>query len=249
MQVAGGKDGFLLLPVFLPGYGKEQAGGAVEGLSAAGKADGGEEVKHNIHEGSERSRSMGKNKVGGSMTVKEVFQGARSVLPLMQKAEIVAHCAERCIDRVVVNTGEKFRGDTPPMYRENGQRKRRYLLGVLVRGYLVIDFDGCEGDPWLMSADDYDRLGGLTLLNRIDRMKKEGDVLRDKAFDLLADFRDLEKMLNTEIYANLAVMNDVVARMNMAMQSAVTPESLQELTAMAEELKKTADDMRNATEK
>ena len=74
-------------------------------------------------------------------------------------------------------------------------------------------------------------------------------MLRDKAFDLLADFRDLEKMLNTEIYANLAVMNDVVARMNMAMQSAVTPESLQELTAMAEELKKTADDMQNATEK
>lgn len=249
MRGADGKDGFLLLPVFLPGNREEQTGGTVEGLPAAGKADCGEEVKHNIHEESERSRSMDKSKVGGSMTVKEVFQGARSVLPLMQKAEIVAHCAERCIDRVVVNTGEKFRGDTPPMYRENGQRKRRYLLGVLVRGYLAIDFDGCEGDPWLMSADDYDRMGGMTLLNRIDRMKKEGDVLRDKAFDLLADFRDLEKMLNTEIHANLAVMNDVVARMNMAMQSAVTPEKLQELTAMAEELQKTADDIQNVTEK
>ena len=79
--------------------------------------------------------------------------------------------------------------------------------------------------------------------------KKEGDALRDKAFDLLADFRDLEKMLNTEIYANLAVMNDVVARMNMAMQSAVTPEKLQELTAMADELQKTAEDIQNATKK
>lgn len=192
---------------------------------------------------------MDKNKVGGSMTVKEIFRGARSVLPLMQKAEIVSHCAERCIDRVVVNTGERFRGDVPPMYRENGQRKRRYLMGILARAYLRLDFDGCEDDPWLMSADDYDKMGGMTLLNRIDRMKKEGDVLRDKAFDLLADFRDLEKMLNTEIYANLAVMNDVVARMNMAMQSAVTPEKLQELTAMADELQKTAEDIQNATEK
>ena len=128
-------------------------------------------------------------------------------------------------------------------------KKKMDLLGVLVRGYLAIDFDGCDGDPWLMSADDYDRMGGMTLLNRIDRMKKEGDVLRDKAFDLLADFRDLEKMLNTEIHANLAVMNDVVARMNMAMQSAVTPEKLQELTAMADELQKTAKDIQNATEK
>lgn len=192
---------------------------------------------------------MGKNKVDEDLAMKEIFQGARAYLPLMQKTEIVAHCAERCIDRVVVNTGEKFRGDTPPMYRENGQRKRRYLLGVLVRGYLAIDFDGCEGDPWLMSADDYDRMGGLTLLNKIDRMKKEGDALRDKAFDLLADYRDLEKMLNTEIYANLNIMNDPVARMNMAMQSAVTPESLQELAAMAEELQKTATDIQNATEK
>ena len=192
---------------------------------------------------------MGKNKVDADLAMKEIFQGARAYLPLIQKAEIVAHCAERCIDRVVVNMGEKFRGDTPPMYRENGQRRRRYLLGILVRWYLATDFDGCEDDMWLMSADDYDRLGGLTLLNKIDRMKKEGDALRDKAFDLLADYRDLEKMLNTEIYANLNIMNDPVARMNMAMQSAVTPESLQELTAMAEELQKTATDIQNATEK
>ena len=100
-----------------------------------------------------------------------------------------------------------------------------------------------------MSADDYDRIGGIMLLNRIDRKKREGDVLRDKAFDLLADFRDLEKMLNTEIYANLAVMNDVVARMNMAMQSAVTPENLQELTAMADELEKTAEDIKKTKQK
>lgn len=192
---------------------------------------------------------MGKNKVDADLAMKEIFQGARAYLPLMQKTDIVAHCAERCIDQVVVDTGERFRGDTPPMYRENGQRRRRYLMGILVRWYLATDFDGCEDDMWLMSADDYDRLGGLTLLNKIDRMKKEGDALRDKAFDLLADYRDLEKMLNTEIYANLNIMNDPVARMNMAMQSAVTPESLQELAAMAEELQKTATDIQNATEK
>lgn len=191
---------------------------------------------------------MGKNTVGKEPAMKEIFAGARVYLPLMQKSDLVRHCAERCIDRVLVSTDEKFRGDTPPMYRENGQRKRRYLLGVLVRGYLAIDFEGCEDDLWLMSADDYDRMGGLTLLNRIDRMKKEGDALRDKAFDLLADYRDFEKMLNTEIYANLAVMNDTVARMNMAMQSAVTPESLQELTAMAEELKHITEDMQSQTE-
>lgn len=172
------------------------------------------------------------------LSMKEVFSKANAYMPLMVKTEIVSHCAERCIDRVVVNTGEKFRGDTPPMYRENGQRKRRYLLGILARAYLRLNFDGCGGDRWLMSADDYDWVGGVQLINQIDRMKKQSDTLRDKAYDLLADYRDLEKMMNTEINANLSIMNDVVARMSMSAASAMTPESVQELVELAEKAQK-----------
>ena len=172
------------------------------------------------------------------ITMKELFAKAHTYVPLMGKAAIVSHCAERCIDRVVVNTGERFRGDVPPMYRENGQRKRRYLMGILARAYLRLDFEGCEEDKWLMSADDYDLVGGVQLVNQIDRMKKQSDALRDKAYDLLADYRDLEKMLNTEINANLAVMNDVVARMAMSSAAAMTPESMKELVELAEQVQK-----------
>lgn len=172
------------------------------------------------------------------LAMKEIFHKANAYVPLMEKTAIVSHCAERCIDRVVVSTGEKFRGDTPPMYRENGQRKRRYLMGILVRAYLRLDFDGCEEDKWLMSADDYDLVCGVHLINQIDRMKKQSDALRDKAYDLLADYRDLEKMLNTEINANLSIMNDVVARMTMSAASAMTPESVQELVELAEKVQK-----------
>lgn len=172
------------------------------------------------------------------ITMKEVFAKANAYVPLMEKAAIVSHCAERCIDRVVVDTGERFRGDVPPMYRENGQRKRRYLMGILARAYLRLDFDGCEEDKWLMSADDYDLVCGVQLVNQIDRMKKQSDALRDKAYDLLADYRDLEKMLNTEINANLAVMNDVVARMAMSSAAAMTPENMKELVELAEQVQK-----------
>lgn len=174
------------------------------------------------------------------ITMKEIFGEANTYVPLMEKAEIVSHCAERCIDRVVVSTGEKFRGDVPPMYRENGQRKRRYLMGILARAYLRLDFEGCEGDKWLLSADDYDLVQGAQLINRVDRMKKQSDALRDKAYDLLADYRDLEKMLNTEINANLSIMNDVVARMMMTTAASITPESMQELVEMAEQVQKSS---------
>ena len=182
------------------------------------------------------------------ITVKEVFAKANTYVPLMEKAAIVRHCAERCIDRVVVDTGEKFRGDVPPMYRENGQRKRRYLLGILVRAYLRLDFVPCEEDKWLLSADDYDLVGGVQLINQIDRMKKQSDTLRDKAYDLLADYRDMERMLNTEINANLTIMNDVVARMAMSASSAMSPESMAEIAQMAEALKDTTKNIQTETE-
>ena len=95
-----------------------------------------------------------------------------------------------------------------------------------------------EDNVVVMSADDYDLVGGVQLVNQIDRMKKQSDALRDKAYDLLADYRDLEKMLNTEINANLAVMNDVVARMAMSSAAAMTPESMKELVELAEQVQK-----------
>ena len=95
-----------------------------------------------------------------------------------------------------------------------------------------------EDNVVVMSADDYDLVGGVQMVNQIDRMKKQSDALRDKAYDLLADYRDLEKMLNTEINANLAVMNDVVARMAMSSAAAMTPESMKELVELAEQVQK-----------
>jgi hypothetical protein len=212
----------------------------VEALPNAAGTGGHKPIKENISiENLKGAETMETNIAQRRpITMKEVFINAKSYVPLMQKEEIVSYCAERCIDRVVVNTGEKFRGDTPPMYRENGQRKRRYLLGILARAYLRLDFEGCGGDRWLMSADDYDWVGGVQLINQIDRMKKQSDALRDKAYDLLADYRDLEKMMNTEINANLSIMNDVVARMSMSAASAMTPESVQELVELAERVQK-----------
>ena len=93
-----------------------------------------------------------------------------------------------------------------------------------------------EGETYLMSADDYDRWAGGHLFNQIDRMKGKGPELRDKAFDLLADYRDLEKMLKTEIYGMLQAMNDPVSRFQDLAAQSMTPEAVQ----------KTLDDLKEA---
>lgn len=172
---------------------------------------------------------------------------ARTYMPLMKKTEIASRCAERCLEEVRITTEGRSAGETPPMYRESTQKKARYLMGILLRWYLKRDFDGAEGDEWLMSADDYDRWAGDHLMHQIERMKAEGGESRNRAFDLIGDFREMEKRLNSEIYADLQIMNDPVARLAMAMASSMTPEAVQRMTDEAAKLKSMLADIKNET--
>ena len=154
---------------------------------------------------------------------------ARTYMPLMKKTEIASRCAEKCLEEVRITTEGRAGGDTPPMYRA-------VVLIAAVVG-LKRDFEGAEGDEWLMSADDYDRWAGDHLMHQIERMKAEGGESRNRAFDLIGDYREMEKRLNSEIYADLQIMNDPVARLSMAMASAMTPEAVQRMTDEAAKLK------------
>lgn len=171
----------------------------------------------------------------------------RTYMPLMKKTALASRCAEKCLEEVRITTEGRAAGDTPPMYRENAQKKSRYLMGILLRWYLKRDFEGAEGEEWLVSADDYDRWAGEHLMHQIERMKAEGGETRNRAFDLIGDYRDMEKRLSSEIYADLQIMNDPVARLSMAMTSAVTPESVQQMAEDAEKLKNMLKNIKTET--
>lgn len=154
----------------------------------------------------------------------EGLLAARDYVPLMEKAAFAAECAGRCFDRMEVRVES---GQVLPYFKENVERRSRYLMGGFVKLYLGADFEPVEGETYLMSADDYDRWAGGHIFNQIDRMKGKGPELRDKAFDLLADYRDLEKMLKTEIYGMLQAMNDPVSRFQDLAAQSMTPEAVQ----------------------
>lgn len=163
----------------------------------------------------------------------EGLLAARDYVPLMEKAAFAAECAGRCFDRMEVRVEG---GQVLPYFKENVERRSRYLMGGFVKLYLGADFEPVEGETYLMSADDYDRWAGGHIFNQIDRMKGKGPELRDKAFDLLADYRNLEKMLKTEIYGMLQAMNDPVSRFQDLAAQSMTPEAVQ----------KTLDDLKEA---
>lgn len=138
---------------------------------------------------------------------KEMMEAARDYVPNAEKEAFVAHCASRCFDKLAITgtDGEP----APDMYMVNSGLKARYLMGALSALYFGIPYDGDDE----MSEEAYDQWAGSHALNQIERWKREAS-LRDKCYDLLADFKDLEKRLSTQINGLLNVMNDTVLRQN-----------------------------------
>nr|DAE06426.1 MAG TPA: hypothetical protein [Siphoviridae sp. ctb8j11] len=173
---------------------------------------------------------------------KEKLLSMRDYVPLAEKMRFVAEAAGGCFDRMELKiSGGAESMPMPPMYRDNTSIKSRMLMGAFVKLYLEAGFETEGENPWLMSVADYDRFCGSHIFNQIERMKAEGGEVRDKAFDVLSDWRDLEKRFNTEVYNMMQVMNEPVSRIMMAMQMQTTPEAMQGLKEELESVKKELD--------
>lgn len=158
----------------------------------------------------------------------EQIEKANEYVPFIEKEKFVNSVADKCFDRLQISADS---GDEnipiPPMYKENSGLKMRYAMGAFVKLYLKEDFESVEGEEYLMSLDDYDRYAGGHIFNQIERMKNGNADLRNKCFDLLQDYKVLEKMLNTEVYSLLQVMNEPVNRILAHIGAMTTPQAVE----------------------
>ena len=164
---------------------------------------------------------------------------ANSYLPIALKAEVAEKVANRCRNAIWIGAESEKQEESerlPTMYAENAELKARFLLGTLAKAYLRIEFDGANDEEYLLSRDDYDRLAGSHLLNQIERMKSDKEA-RDKCFDILQDYKALEKMANAELYGTLQVQNDPVNRFIAYMQASSSPEALEQAKSDLERLR------------
>ena len=172
-------------------------------------------------------------------SIEKIMQEAETYVPISKKAEFVKYCAERCFDKlnITATSGNDTLSAMPPMWKENSELKARYMMGGLLKLYLKQEAQTDENDEWLLTEQEYDRWAAAHLLNQIERMKSNAS-LRDKCFDLLQDYKTLEKMLNTEVYGLIRVMNDSVSRIIAQIQASTTPESMKNAMAQLEQSKK-----------
>lgn len=174
---------------------------------------------------------------GTYIITEEQMANVSTYVPLRAKTEWVQIVADKCIDKVEMTAtgGEGQSLPMPPMYKENSERKSLFLMGALVRLYLHGTWETDEPDrkdepddyrTWLIPLEEYDKWAGGHVFGQIDRHKANKE-LKSICFDLMNDFKDLERRLNTEVRALLEIMNDPAARQTAAMQLQLTPEAME----------------------
>lgn len=177
------------------------------------------------------------------LTEEHLRDVAVSYVSMKDKEEFIKDVSIGCFDRMKIGTenGEPL----PPFYKESAVRKHRFMTAALMKLYLRIGFDTeTDGDPWSITDDSYEAASSSFLVSQLERIKRRtaDRELQDKIYDLLADYKLLEKLLNAECYGMLPAMNDTLSRFQMMMSAQTTPEAMEALLKATEETKRELDE-------
>lgn len=159
---------------------------------------------------------------------KDMMEKATDYIPCVLKEVIATNYARECVKPTYMVHPDREKAPfedgygLEPVWCENTLNKSRLMMGCLMTFYLnARDTE----KPLMPDIEEYDALGKAHVLNQIERYKS-GEH-REKAFDLLADYRELEKYLNSAIYAVLRELNDPIRRFMHAMGEIGSSEGIQ----------------------
>ena len=175
---------------------------------------------------------MGKKKFN---VTEDLLRNASDYIPLSRKVAIAKVIAPKCIAKSKTaqqnQKGLEFLS-LPTLWVDDLETKNLYTMSVLLTEYLKIEI------PEEFTDETYDEYASTHILNQLERFKSVLS-LKDKVFDLLNDFRDFRKILDTEIFNEKEVRNDPVARLSAAISIISNPENIKKMQA---ELEKSASE-------
>ena len=169
----------------------------------------------------------------------EIMANAKCYMPVLTKEVIAQDVARACIKETSTigeQTDDLDAGFAmPPVYCESPSSKSRVMMAILLSYYLgVVD----SNEKLMLNLETFDGWAGAHVLNQIERFKATEH--REKAFNLLSDYREMERYLNSAIYSVLREMNDPVKRFLSTLSLMGTDEQIKKTTELA---KKTASEI------
>lgn len=165
----------------------------------------------------------------------EMVKRAARYVPFAEKMGFITAYAPDCLKEVEISV-QKIQGDSllalPPLWSENIQFKQMYLMRAFLEMYLHIEV------ATDFTSKEYDKYAAFHPFNQLERLKNNPE-LKDIIFDLLADFKELKKLFDIEIYNLKAARNDGMTRALAAISIISSPEAIQKMQAELEKLNAT----------
>ena len=165
---------------------------------------------------------MGKKKF---VITEEMLKNAVDYIPLGRKVALAKVIASHCIVRSKTadqnQKGVEFLA-LPTLWVEDLETKRLYEMSMLLSEYLKVNI------PENFTDKEYDHYASAHILNQLERFKSNA-LLKDKVFDILDDYRDLKKFLDTEIFNETKVRNDTADRLSAAISIVSNPENIEKM--------------------
>lgn len=153
--------------------------------------------------------------------VKTDILNANTYLPIKEKAAIAQLCAGDCLTEFEV-TGEFA---MPPLYAPDTTKKNRVMMGIFMYRYLNMPYT--DETKLMLDPETYDAWAGSHVLNQLERMKSDPEM-RNRVFDLIADYKATEKALSVAISSLCELRNDPCSRMLSTILAAIKPEAVAE---------------------
>lgn len=188
---------------------------------------------------------MNENTSTPFVITEETVAEATTYLPFAEKLGIARGIAEESIEDNLNDTqNEAAQSIIPTLPRLkvcNLPLMRASLLIVLLTKYLHIDI------PAEVSEETLNYYASAHPVNQLQRFKSLGERnVKDIAFDIVNDWRELCKITENEVNGILAAENDTLARLGATMALFATPENVK---ALFGELKATTAKFADTAEK
>lgn len=169
----------------------------------------------------------------------EIIEKAIDYIPLMEKQNMAETIGQKCIARVkmTMRGSDGHTKSLPDRFQETQLLTNLYLMGILAKCYLHIPYEGDgdtkEDNPYYglqMPLNIYDRFAGSHVMNQLEQLKAD-KACKDKVYNILYDYRKLQRMINAEIEMAVEHQNDVVWRFLDVMETTAKESFLHDVEA------------------
>ena len=168
---------------------------------------------------------MGKKKF---IIDEKMIAEATDYIPFADKMEIVKELAESCIeavDKSLDGIAKETQLPIPQLYKERSGAKQYFIMYYFLTKYLHISI---EADKWTVEQFDY--YASSHIFNQLERFKSGNVNIKNKVFDILYDFKELKKMLDTEIFNLKESRNNGLDRIQSYIDLFADPETIKKLS-------------------